>query len=78
MKTSKNELNGALRVLGKIVCQTSPVELYRSIRFAAQFCHKPSKNPFFHLHTPFSFDFCFIKEYISIAFGNTSLGDRAV
>ena len=26
-------MNDALRVLGKVVCQTSPVELYRSIRF---------------------------------------------
>ena len=26
-------MNDALRVLGKMVCQTSPVELYRSIRF---------------------------------------------
>ena len=26
-------LNDALRVLGKVVCQTSPVELYRSVRF---------------------------------------------
>ena len=29
----KRVLNDALRVLGKVVCQTSPVELYRSIRF---------------------------------------------
>ena len=33
MKINKNVLNRALRVLGKVVCQTSPVELYRSIRF---------------------------------------------
>ena len=33
MKIEKNLLNGALRVLGKVICQTSPVEAYRSIRF---------------------------------------------
>ena len=33
MKIEKKVLNEALRVLGKVVCQTSPVELYRSIRF---------------------------------------------
>ena len=33
MKIEKNLLNGALRVLGKVICQTSPVEEYRSIRF---------------------------------------------
>ena len=33
MKIKKRVLNDALRVLGKVVCQTSPVELYRSIRF---------------------------------------------
>ena len=33
MKIEKRNLNEALRVLGKIVCQASPVELYRSIRF---------------------------------------------
>lgn len=33
MKIEKRNLNEALRVLGKVVCQTSPVELYRSIRF---------------------------------------------
>ena len=33
MKIEKKTLNDALRVLGKVVCQTSPVELYRSIRF---------------------------------------------
>ena len=33
MKIEKRNLNDALRVLGKVVCQTSPVELYRSIRF---------------------------------------------
>ena len=33
MKVEKRNLNEALRVLGKVVCQTSPVELYRSIRF---------------------------------------------
>ena len=33
MKIEKRVLNDALRVLGKVVCQTSPVEMYRSIRF---------------------------------------------
>ena len=33
MRIEKKTLNDALRVLGKVVCQTSPVELYRSIRF---------------------------------------------
>ena len=33
MRVEKKTLNDALRVLGKVVCQTSPVELYRSIRF---------------------------------------------
>ena len=33
MRVEKKMLNDALRVLGKVVCQTSPVELYRSIRF---------------------------------------------
>ena len=33
MRIEKRVLNDALRVLGKVVCQTSPVELYRSIRF---------------------------------------------
>ena len=33
MRVEKRILNDALRVLGKVVCQTSPVELYRSIRF---------------------------------------------
>ena len=33
MRIEKKVLNDALRVLGKVVCQTSPVELYRSIRF---------------------------------------------
>ena len=33
MKIEKQMLNDALRVLGKVVCQTSPVELYRSVRF---------------------------------------------
>ena len=35
MKIEKRNLNEALRVLGKVVCQTSPVELYRSIRFVS-------------------------------------------
>ena len=34
MRIEKKTLNDALRVLGKVVCQTSPVELYRSVRFA--------------------------------------------
>ena len=38
MKINKNVLNRALRVLGKVVCQTSPVELYRSIRFVGDEC----------------------------------------
>ena len=33
MKVEKKNLNEALRVLGKMVCQTSPVELYRAVRF---------------------------------------------
>ena len=33
MRIEKKVLNDALWVLGKVVCQTSPVELYRSIRF---------------------------------------------
>lgn len=33
MKVEKKVLNEALRMLGKVVCQTSPVELYRSVRF---------------------------------------------
>ena len=33
MRIEKKTLNDALRVLGKVVSQTSPVELYRSIRF---------------------------------------------
>ena len=33
MRIEKRVLNDALRVLGKVVCQTSPVELYRSVRF---------------------------------------------
>ena len=34
MRIEKQMLNDALRVLGKMVCQTSPVKLYRSVRFA--------------------------------------------
>ena len=33
MRIEKKTLNEALRVLGKVVSQTSPVELYRSVRF---------------------------------------------
>lgn len=32
MEISKNELAGALSALGKLVCRTSPVEAYRSLR----------------------------------------------
>ena len=38
MRVGKRVLNDALRVLGKVVCQTSPVELYRSIRFVGDEC----------------------------------------
>ena len=38
MRVEKRVLNDALRVLGKVVCQTSPVELYRSIRFVGDEC----------------------------------------
>ena len=38
MKIKKRVLNEALRALGKMVCQTSPVELYRSIRFVGDEC----------------------------------------
>ena len=34
MRIEMKVLNDALRVLGKVVCQTSPVELYRAVRFA--------------------------------------------
>ena len=33
MRIEKQVLNDALRTLGKAVYQTSPVELYRSVRF---------------------------------------------
>ena len=33
MRIEKKTLNDALRVLGKVVSQTSPVELYRAVRF---------------------------------------------
>ena len=33
MRIEKKTLNDAMRVLGKVVCKTSPVELYRSVRF---------------------------------------------
>ena len=36
MRIEKKTLNDALRVLGKVVCQTSPVELYRSVRFVGE------------------------------------------
>lgn len=35
MKIEKRVLGGALRVLGKVACQNSPAEEYRSIRFCA-------------------------------------------
>ena len=34
MRIEKHMLNDALRILGKAVDQTSPVELYRAVRFA--------------------------------------------
>ena len=33
MRIEKKTLNDALRLLGKVGCQTSPVELYRSVQF---------------------------------------------
>lgn len=36
MKIEKRVLGGALRVLGKVACQNSPVEEYRSIRFQGE------------------------------------------
>ena len=33
MRIEKQVLNDALRILGKAVDQTSPVELYRAVRF---------------------------------------------
>ena len=33
MRIEKKTLNDVLRVLGKVVCQTSPVELYQTVRF---------------------------------------------
>ena len=33
MKIEKKVLNDALRILGKMVCQTSPVEVFRGVRF---------------------------------------------
>ena len=32
IEVSKNELSGALSALGKLVCRTAPVELFRSLR----------------------------------------------
>ena len=32
IEVSKNELAGALSALGKLVCRTAPVELFRSLR----------------------------------------------
>ncbi len=39
MRIEKKVLNDALRVLGKVVCQTSPGELYRSVRFVSEVWH---------------------------------------
>ena len=36
MRIEKQMLNDALRTLGKAVYQTSPVELYRSVRFVGE------------------------------------------
>ncbi len=36
MKVEKKVLTDALRVLGKVVCQTSPVEVFRCVRFVSQ------------------------------------------
>ena len=36
MRIEKQVLNDALRTLGKAVSQTSPVELYRSVRFVGE------------------------------------------
>ena len=33
MKIEKKVLNDALRILGKVVCQTSTVEVFRGVRF---------------------------------------------
>lgn len=33
MRIEKKVLNDALRILGKVVCQTSPVEVFRGVRF---------------------------------------------
>ena len=32
IEVSKSELSGALSALGKLICRTSPVEVYRSLR----------------------------------------------
>ena len=32
IEVSKSELAGALSALGKLICRTSPVEVYRSLR----------------------------------------------
>ena len=36
MRIEKQMLNDALRTLGKAVYQTSPVKLYRSVRFVGE------------------------------------------
>ena len=36
MRIEKQMLNDALRTLGKAVYQTSPVELYKSVRFVGE------------------------------------------
>ncbi|UKI32733.1 MAG: hypothetical protein L6W00_04000 [Lentisphaeria bacterium] len=33
MRIEKKVLNDALRILGKVVCQTSPAEVFRGVRF---------------------------------------------
>ena len=33
MRIEKKVLNDALRILGKMVCQTSPAEVFRGVRF---------------------------------------------
>ena len=59
MKIKKRVLNDALRVLGKVVCQTSPVELYRSIRFVGDERggrgNRGRRSAFLHVKKSFSF-----------------------
>ena len=44
MKVAKKNLNEALRVLGKVVCQTSPVELYKFINEVGGENHCPHRT----------------------------------